>query len=62
MGTKYFVVPYANYRSINYIVGVTDRQIAYILFYSYEIWGLILRDRRRLEILGNRIRGENILT
>jgi hypothetical protein len=58
MGTKYFVVPYANYRSTNYIVGITYYQLSYILFYGYEIWGFILRDRRRLEILGNRVRGK----
>jgi len=56
LGTKYFVFPYANYRITNYILGVTDCQIFYNLFYGYEIWRPILRDRRRLEILGNRVR------
>jgi len=56
LGTKYFVFPYANYRSTNYSVYIKDCQIFYILFYDYEIWRLILRDRRRLEILWNMVR------
>ena len=52
LGIKYFVFPYAKYRSAHYIVGVRDYQIFHILFYGYEIWRLILRDRRRFEILG----------
>ena len=45
LGTKYFVFRHAKYRSTNYIVGVRDYQIYYILFYGYEI------RLRRLEIL-----------
>jgi len=56
LGTKYFVFPYTNYRSTNYNVDVKYCQIFCILFYGYEIWRLISSDRRRLEILGNRVR------